>query len=235
MDVAHRGKDEVFALSVRPDAKVEVHVADVRPAQRHLLLMVREQLDDGTTRTNRFLCGHDERNWFVAASPGGANVKQAMEALKPQAVLAAQADHGVRAWRRNRRRNDAFVRQGEWFFLPTPNLSVAPSGVRRNEPLQRTGGKPHVAEFACRFGGRQVFICQQYPQGLTDQEYRQLVLHNPQAKTWRWWQMVRDPMVFVRGRIRHSDHRTISLPCWHQVFANTESQTAARANLAFLD
>jgi site-specific recombinase XerD len=36
------------------------------------------------------LCGHDEREWFVAAVPGGASsVRQAMEALQPQEVQAA--------------------------------------------------------------------------------------------------------------------------------------------------
>jgi len=45
----------------------------------------------------KFLCGHDERHWFVAAVPGRgvSNVRTAMEALKPAAVRleSAREDH----------------------------------------------------------------------------------------------------------------------------------------------
>ncbi len=68
-------------------------------------------------RFRKFLCGHDERDWFAAAVPetsGVATVSTAMEALKPQEVLAAQAGKGLKARHRNRRHNKAFIRQGEW-------------------------------------------------------------------------------------------------------------------------
>jgi hypothetical protein len=39
----------------------------------------------------------------------------------------------------------------------------------------------------------------------------------------------------VKGRIRHPDHKTIELAGWHQVLMNTEHQSAAMQNLAFLD
>jgi len=42
-------------------------------------------------------------------------------------------------------------------------------------------------------------------------------------------------MVFVKGKIRHSDHKTIVLPFWHQVLPNTESGAQSMRNLAFLD
>jgi hypothetical protein len=31
----------------------------------------------------KFLCGHDERHWFVAEVPRGTTVREAKEALKP--------------------------------------------------------------------------------------------------------------------------------------------------------
>jgi hypothetical protein len=47
--------------------------------------------------------------------------------------------------------------------------------------------------------------------------------------------MVRDAHVFVRGTVRHSDHKTIFLDGWHEVFMNTETRAAAMRNVAFLD
>jgi hypothetical protein len=66
---------------------------------------------------SKFLCGHDERHWFVAGIPETApvgTVRQAKEALKPAEVLSAQAGKRLRAKARNRRKNASFVRQGEW-------------------------------------------------------------------------------------------------------------------------
>ena len=66
---------------------------DVQPADRHLLLMVRE----GGEKP-KFLCGHDERHWFVAAVPESApvgTVRAAKEALKPAEVRTRQARLGL--------------------------------------------------------------------------------------------------------------------------------------------
>ena len=76
-----------------PSADAEVEVLDVRRADRHLLLLVRE----GGEKP-KFLCGHDERHWFVAAVPESApvgTVRAAKEALKPAEVRAAQARLGL--------------------------------------------------------------------------------------------------------------------------------------------
>jgi hypothetical protein len=45
----------------------------------------------------------------------------------------------------------------------------------------------------------------------------------------------RNPGVYVKGRIRHADHATITLHGWHQVLMNTEGQSRAMRNVAFLD
>lgn len=111
----------------------------------------------------KFLCGHDERHWFVAAIPESApvgTVRQAKEALKPAEVRTAQARCRIDARDANRRKNDAFIRQGEWFFLPEPTIAVDAAVVLRNEPLSRGGGgKPHWTEFCFRSGGETVYAC----------------------------------------------------------------------------
>ena len=47
--------------------------------------------------------------------------------------------------------------------------------------------------------------------------------------------MRRNPGVYVRGRVRHADHATIILHDWHRVVMNTEGQSKAMRNVAFLD
>src|SRR5207253_3034906 len=135
-----------------------VSVLDVQRADRHLLLLVREGVEK-----SKFLCGHDERHWFVAAIPESARVgtvQQAKEALKPAEVQSAQARQGLRAKARSQRKNAAYVRQGEWFFLPAANLVVDKKLILPNEPLTRgNGGKPHWADFCYRSGGETVYVC----------------------------------------------------------------------------
>ena len=47
--------------------------------------------------------------------------------------------------------------------------------------------------------------------------------------------MRRNPGVYVRGKVRHADHKTIALHGWHRVLMNTEDQASAMRNVAFLD
>ena len=145
------------------------------PKQRHLLLLVRKLADK--PQLDRFLCGHDEREWFVAAVPGGASsVRQAMDALQPADVRDALARNQVSSRKRYERKNRAFRRQGECL-------------------LQRT----------------------------------------PSASRWGWQVMSRNPGVYARGAVRHADHETITLPFWHRVIMNTETQSRTMARVAFLD
>jgi hypothetical protein len=234
VDVRRDRKGEYFDIAL--DAHVaDIDVLDVQPKSRHLLLLAR--LDDGR-RKDKFLCGHDERSWFVAAVPderGVSNVRTAFEALKPAPVRVAQNRTRVRFRDRTRRRTEAYVRQGEWFFLPAPGLVVKPVLVLQNEPLRRGAGKPHMCAELYREGGTTVYVCLRHPNGLNERAYRQLLHSTPSAQSWGWRVMRRDPRVYVRGRVWHADHKTVVLPFWHQVQMNTETQSQAMRNVAFLD
>jgi hypothetical protein len=234
LDVQADRKGEFFKITRQLGVEVEVAVLDVQPADRHLLLLVREGKDK-----SKFLCGHDERHWFVAGIPEKApvgTVRQAKEALKPTEVQTAQARKGLRAKVRNRRKNAAFIRQGEWFFLPVLGFTVDEILVLPNEPLRRgNGGKPHWAEWCYRTGGETVYVCKRHPNGVTEDQYKEILADNPKAKGWGWRIMRRNPGVFVKGRIRHADHATITLNGWHQVLMNTEAQSKAMKSVAFLD
>jgi hypothetical protein len=234
LDVQIDRKGEFFEIVCQPGAEAAIAVLDVQPADRHLLLLVREGRDK-----SKFLCGHDERHWFVAGIPETApvgTVRQAREALKPAEVHSAQARKGLKAKARSRRKNAAYRRQGEWFFLPVADLAVDEKLVLRDEPLSRgNGGKLHWAEFCYRTGGEAVYVCARYPNGVTEAQYKVILAGHPNAKGWGWRTMRRNPGVYVKGRIRHPDHRTIVLHQWHRVVLNTEGQSKAMRNVAFLD
>src|SRR5262245_356529 len=58
---------EYFDIGVDASDSVDYEVIDLQPEQRHLLLMARRD-----TGKQKFLCGHDERHWFVCAVPGAS-------------------------------------------------------------------------------------------------------------------------------------------------------------------
>jgi len=51
-------------------------------------------------------------------------VRQAMDTLQPKDVRDALALSHVSSRKRYARKNRAFRRQGEWFFVPEPSLVV---------------------------------------------------------------------------------------------------------------
>ena len=125
VDIRRDGTGEFFELRVPTHLRetLDVSVTQAEPKQRHLLLFARKSGDQ--PQLDRFLCGHDEREWFVAAVPGGASsVRQAMDALQPKDVRDALAQNHVSSRKRYARKNRAFRRQGEWFFVPEPSFVV---------------------------------------------------------------------------------------------------------------
>jgi hypothetical protein len=159
-----------------------------------------------------------------------------MEALQPHEVKSAINRRVKRVKDRLRRRNKAFVRQGEWFFVRIDSLTVNPKMILKNEPLSRGGGsKSHMCQYLYRRGGEKVWVSRQYPQGLTEDRYRALLPTLSRADHWSFSQMYREPMVYVRGRVWHPDHKTIVLDDWHRVLMNTEREALGATDVAFLD
>ena len=138
IDIGHDGEGEFFDIALAQPRLAEVPVVDTQPRIRHPLLMCERA--DGK---HKFLCGHDERHWFVAAVP--------------------------------------------------------------------------------------------HPQRLTEMQHRRLISRNPKLRNLQWVVQRRNPLVFVRGKVRHADHKTIVLDGWHQVLMNTETQSVAMRHVAFID
>jgi len=229
IDVGFDRRGEFFELRLAGSRSASFEVVDADPDDRCLLLLVRE-----AGEKSKFLCGFDERHWFVAAIPesarGVTGVVSAKDALQPDAVREAVAR--VRPRDRFRRRNAAYVRQGEWFFLPRWALVVDERDVLRDEPLSRGRGKDHVLELAFRRGGETVFVNAEHPGGISLAEF-ELLPPSQQRSGWR--EMVRDPELYAKGSVRHPDHNTVVLHGWHRVLMNTEQGARAMRHVAFLD
>jgi hypothetical protein len=238
-----------YVVSLGPDA--DVKVLDVRPKEKHLVLM---------TNSTRMLVGHDERDWFVAAVPGAiTTVQQARDRLKPPEVRAAEK--GLKRDKSNKRRNGRTVRQGEWFFVPAPEF--APTEIHRNEPIARSRGgrmaSSHICEELCRAGGQTVyqFRAMMYSRSQNELDamneqikgVRALVGGQPATEAARaravsafpqfaddryWTPWVVGMDVYVRGAVRHPDHATVKLAGWHRVLGNTEDKVPGHAARAVL-
>jgi len=240
VDVRRDNMGEYF--EVRHGAEVAVRVLEVTPTDRHLVLRARMGAGRNGRRRARtvdrtFLCGRDENKWFVAAVPEAASastVQGAKDALKPREVWDSIRAHNVPPQRRDLRRNEAFLRQGEWFFLPRPALKVDPARVLEHEPLKRGDlSKPHDCRYGYRVGGIVVWVCNAYPNGLTHEERAKLPREERKGRVWN--QMFRNPEFYAKGTVSHVDHKPIWLPCWHLVVMNRERDAAAMRNVAFLD
>ncbi len=231
-DISRDRKGELFEFRF-DEALPPIKFLDVRPQQRHLLLELDVPSELGGSQ--RLLCGFDERHWFVANVAKVTTVELAKESLKPVEVVASQKVRRVKTKHRHRRRNAGFVRQGEWFFVPAPDLDPALDLIHRNEPLQRNPrSKPHIIELAYREGGKAVYVCSGHSEALTYREHLEFLQANPDARKWDWQQRVLDPDLYAKGKVRHPDHKTIRLRAWHRVFLNREAKYSTQV-IQFID
>lgn len=233
LDIVVKDGLEMFEIQI-PEQNLdnlELSILEVKPKDRHLVLLARELGKDGVAlKKEHFLCGHDERHLFVASVEGVSTVRQAKDSLKPASIRRNEV--GLNEKKRNRRKNKHFKRQGEWFFIPE-EITPDPAFVIRNEPLSRgNGSKPHMAQFCYRSGGEAVKVSSQYPNGLTIAQWKKLIARRPKLRNLAWQDMRRGAAVYVKGKIRHEDHATITLNQWHSVLMNTERFTET---VAFLD
>jgi hypothetical protein len=218
LTVRRDARGEHFLLDLETARADRYDALDVCVRRRHLILA---QRDGG-----RFLCGHDERAWFVAAVPGTpCKVEQAMDLLQPADARLSRLRHGVPHSRRHRRHNAGFLRQGEWFFVPTPGFAPAgPAYVRRDEPISRGRGKAHVVEELCRVGGSLLYVREDLPGTLSEADYLRLKREGAHAVVvGRWRQRWSVNAAYARGAVRYPDHATLHLPGWHLVRLSAEA------------
>ena len=168
-----------------------------------------------TPLVRHFLMGVDERQLFVAQLvTGTANINEA----RKQLGNTVKFHEGLRKM--------SPKRQGEWFFLKATREQedIIDLFIQKNkvwvikkanigEYAGRSGGNPHVADELVvitddkatieRLGWSK-FKRKKIPKGTLPVRYNQ---------------------VYVRGKIRHIDHKTLKYSHWYQVVLNNEGAT----------
>jgi len=154
-----------------------------------------------------FLCGVDERQLFIAQLTGPATTVEEARKLLGKTVQFADG----------KRRGSSVDRQGEWFFLETKQSTR--DEIERAIRGTRTAIQRKVA--IGRFLGRPSTNLH-----IVDE----LVILPFQTVTNRDPNRLQRRQVFVRGSIRHRDHKTVKFSNWREVIANNESQSTARGS-----
>lgn len=136
-------------INAAPRARLIIGVDDAEPKDKHLLLMVnKERYEEGRKVVDKFLCGRDERHWFVAAVPErthASTVQQAKDALKPTFARQAVHNKGIKAKNRDERKNTAYERQGEWFFIPFGPRLLLRTALNRHVLVRPGNRRQHAA------------------------------------------------------------------------------------------
>ena len=117
-------------------------------------------------------------------------------------------------------KNRLYVRQGEWIF--TPAYEAVTPFVLHNETLKRVGGPRHTAQFMARIDGRLIYTSFNYPNGLSESAYLNLIKVDHVAKRLPWTLGLQCSKVYVKGDVTHPDYETLELEGWWQVLVITE-------------
>ena len=204
-------RDEWFVMQPGHESNT-IRVIDVNKKYHQVLIQVKEEKREFFTvgykgkkqrhttsaSTRKFLLGLDERQLFMCqVNSRSRTVDHAHELLKAPNLVTAEGKVG-RA-----------TRQGEWFFIkPTDweqkeiEKAIAKHLIMKKIPIgadssgRGVSGNPHTADETLFIKGK------------------------PLKHGWP----VRDREIFVRGKIRHKDHKTIEFKSWRKVLRNTESR-----------
>jgi len=146
-------------------------------------------------RVRHYLCGVDERQLFIAECPGPVTSVKA-------AHDSLKGDARIKLAEDRSRK---VTRQGEWFFLEATEeeLKAIETLLRKNQLglLKKrslgAGGHPHVAD--------------------------EMVVMSPKILAHGW--PVQNGDVFIRGSVKHTDHKTVRFTNWRKVIRNNEGST----------
>lgn len=208
-------KQQLVLFVDEPRRRFEVTVnrwATIPPGTRVVRKEGRSQvIEQFTTAEKRhFLCGMDEQHLFIAQLPCGASsVHAAHEALRAPEVPPTFHD----------RRSD-ILRQGEWFFLPVKprevaevELAIKKGALRRELGIAQAArlaraGRPHVADEIVVLFGEAIS-----PGGPPLSRGVRGAFAPVSASGVR---------IYVRGGVRHPDHKTVEFREFRRVVPNRE-------------
>ena len=197
---AHEFEEVVRLSSFRTRAKVDERIATMRPKPVRVRYGVTEiAIVSKTPEQVRYmLLGVDERQLFVAQLTGPATTVAAARSSLGKTVEFASG----------KRKGSALDRQGEWFFLdtsPEVRTEIAEAIRKTRTTIQH---KASIGAIMGRRGGN----------AHTADE----IVKMPNVA-----EILLRGKVFVRGKVRHVDHKTVTFLNWREVVMNSEGETAS--------
>lgn len=196
-----RELQQLVLLVDEPRRRFEVEISPYveRPESRIVRKEGRRRWIERWTnaRKRHFLCGMDESHLFIAELSRGVSTVRDAHEVLRSPELDAL----------ERRAEGPIFRQGEWFFIP---ISVEEEAVVEAEAKQGVVVRGRGIAQAARLmrGGRPHVADEVLVPARLD----------PRAPPSK---------IYVRGRVRHPDHKTVVLLHWHRVLANTERSANA--------
>lgn len=205
-----------FVILHNPSQESQIDVINISAKERHLLISVKTPSDI----KSKVLCGHDERHWFSSelVKRHVTTVEEAKQSLQPDKIK--NISKTLKNGERSKRHNQGWKRQGEWFFVPVPDFNPPKNSIiKQKDKLIRPGSrsKAHVCDEVYTPSGGGVWVSNQ---GLEISDFKYNKLSEIEKSTYTFQSKV--AMAYVRGNVRHPDHKTIYLPCWHEVHLNNE-------------
>jgi hypothetical protein len=107
------------------------------------------------------------------------------------------------------------LRLGDYLLTPAEPPGLHDWLIARDEALGRGRGGIE-AELAYRWGDETLLVCPEYPLGVTEQGYRQLLADRPELASTCWQRTSRSLGLFVRGRLRSNAGDSMHLDRWHR-------------------
>jgi hypothetical protein len=150
-------------------------------------------------RVRRFLCGMDEAHLFIAMLPDAVTtVRDAHASLRDPLIDEVE-----------RRSSSPTLRQGEWFFvaIPCDEEREVETLARRTLPVRRgvgIAGAASIRRIGREHVADEIVVVPPSP----------IAGNGAVASTAR---------VYVRGAVRHPDHKTVVLRHWRRTIVNRES------------
>ena len=187
--------------------------------------VVRERSSGGN---RHFLMGVDERQLFVAQLKSGViNIDEARKQLGNTVIFHEGA------------RKMTPSRQGEWFFvrateeqekvielLLTKKRAFILNKANIGRYAGRPRGNPHTAD--------ELIVIPANEKIIVEAQSSQWARDNKDLSRVKPIYPIRVREVFVRGCVRHIDHKTVKYSHWHQVILNNEGETA-KATQSWID
>ena len=169
-----------------------------------------------------YLCGMDEGSYFVCLLPAKCSAKtckEAYDALIPQSVKQAKP------------RGATILRQGEWFFIDSPNTTKDLKHIQIDKNIKRrisnrvfTPRSPSMVVGALEKTLNDLPLC------MRALDFTMLTPANVAIGNLHYVREIRQDdvgNVYCRGCVRHSEgsHKSIMLKTWHRVGRNTARQS----------